>query len=204
MKKIPGIIILTLLISIVTVGNSCVFEEKVVEVVITDELSVTLNENSHDDNFVSNTLFDYSAELDNAIADNDLDRSDIISCKLVSASYEVTDFANTHDWKICGSVSLTRQNPTDGPEPIIGYTSQSISEALGNKTPAILNSAGVTLFNRAFADYLDGGNPIMQFTVNNACVIPLPNNEDPIVFDWKICIVIHLVVKQEIKIPDPF
>jgi hypothetical protein len=204
MKKIPGIIILTLLISIVTVGFDCVLEEKVVEVVITDELCITFNENSPDDEFVTDSLFDYSAELDNALAENGLVRSDLINCTLVSASYEVTDFVNIHDWKICGSVSLIRKDIIDDPKPIINYTSQSILGACGNKTPVMLNTAGVALFNRAFDDYFTGGNPILQLTVNNACVIPLPSNEDPIVFSWKICIVIHMVVKEKIEVPDPF
>jgi hypothetical protein len=109
-----------------------------------------------------------------------------------------------HDWEITGSVTVERQDVTDGPDTLLNYTDQSVEGALGVKIPASLNESGVNLINRALDDFIAGGNPVLVFKVLNGGVDPAPSPADHIVFQWEPCLVTHIVVKKDVEVPDPF
>lgn len=198
-------ITLLLLLCLVASGTSCIMEEKVIEIVLTDKTCADFEQDEDSATFVTPAVLDYGSEIEEILEENDVSRSDIKRALVVSGSYGVTDFSHTHDWVIGGYISVERLDISDGPATIVNYSSQSVQAALGIMIPADLNGAGVALLNRALADFIAGSNPILRFEVHNGSVGPTPPDaQDRMIFDWKGCIVIHVVVSQELDVPDPF
>jgi hypothetical protein len=183
-------------------------EDRVVELVFSGSTCVDFPQFSTTATFHSDPVqVWYEDELDKILQNNDVSPDDIVAIKLVSASYgvdSVTYFAQQHDWTITGSVYVERIDESEGPFPLITYTSQSVTGALNKTIPAQLDSAGVALIDSAFVDFINGGNPILEFQVVNSAVSPPPSQSDPIVFDWNACIWVDFVIKTDLEVPDPF
>jgi hypothetical protein len=204
MKKIMPRIALFLLLCLVMVGSNCILEEKVIEIVLTSETCVEFTENHDSQNFNTPMTLDYGAEIAEILADNDVSREDIVDATVVSASYEVTQFSHDHDWTVSGTITVERLDTGGSAVTIVDYTSQSIQGALGNRIYAELDPTGVDVLDTALDDFLDGSDPIIEFTVHNGSVDPPPTEQDPIVFVWEACIVMHLIFAEEYEGPDPF
>jgi hypothetical protein len=187
--------------------SSCIMEDRTVEFVVTHETCVTFGVDSPTASFVVPATVSLADEINPALSDNDVAREDIVTVRVVSASYGVTAFTAPtppHDWHITGSISVERDDITDGPATLLDYTSESVQDAYGKHIPAHLNTDGVEIVNRALDDYIAGGNPVLRFKLNNDTVSPVPSSADRIVFEWKPCIVLHIVTKKDINVPDPF
>ena len=197
---------MTLLVGVclLTFAGSCVLEDKVIEIVFTDKTCVPFEENHESEDYTTPMVLDYGQEIQQILEDNDLDRSDIIEAKMVSASYLVTDFSHSHDWNISGYVRVERLDIPDGPETIVSYTSQSLQQAMAEHIPATLDAEGVYLINRALNDFRSGMDPVLRFTVHSEDVVPDPSPSDALVFDWEACIVIQVVTEEDFEQPDPF
>jgi hypothetical protein len=204
MKAILRKVMLLVGVCLLTFAGSCILEDKVIEIVFTDQTCVPFEENHDSEDYTTPMVLDYGDELSQILEDNDLDRSDILKAKMVSASYLVTDFSHSHDWVISGYVRVERLDITDGPETIVNYTSQSLQQAMTEHIPATLDAEGVGLVNRALDDFTSGMNPVLRFTVHSADVVPDPSPGDPIVFDWEACIVIQVVTEEDFEQPDIF
>lgn len=201
MKK-SGIVLL--LVGLAVGASNCIMEDRTVEVVVTNESCADFDESATAVLFANSVIVDYASEIDQALQDNDVSRSDIVIARIVSVSYGVTSFAQSHDWEISGAINVRRIDVSDGPAALFDYTSQSVSDALGKTIPANLNPGGVAILNRALDAFVAGGNPILEFEVANAGVSPVPTQLNPIMFDWRSCVVTQIVTKKDLQVPDPF
>ena len=201
--KIALSAMLVLLVLLAVCGGGCM-KEKVIEVVVTGETCGQWSENHDSPMYTNPALVDYAGEIDRILQDNDLDRSDIKKAAVSSAWYTVTDFSQATDWLITGEITVARNDVVAGPATAIEYTNQSIPAALGVNVAATLNSAGVDLLNQALADYIEGGYPVLIFTVVSGGVTPAPTPSSPMIFDWQACIKMQIVVEEDVELPQLF
>lgn len=200
--KHAALILLTVLL--VAGASSCIMEDRLVEFVVTEETCAPFDIESQSTSFSEAAVIWLADDLNEVLNDNDAAREDIVTARIVSLSYSVTQFSHTHDWDITGAVTVERQDVADGPDTLLNYTDQSVEGALGVRIPASLNEDGVGLINRALDAFIAGGNPVLVFRVMNGGVAPPPSPADHIVFQWEPCLVTHIVVKKDIEVPDPF
>ncbi len=194
-----GVFIVALLVS----GENCLLEEKVIDVVIKEETCAEFAENSTSETFATSVEIDYADQIDQILSDNGYSKSDIKSATLESGSYGVTSYTGTTDWIISGGITVRRVDGGGSAVTLLDYTSESVVGLLGQKKDAALTSAGVALLNDALADYLGGQEPVIEFTVNNGDVNPNPSQGDPIVFNWRACLRINVVIEQTVDVPEP-
>ncbi len=192
------------LFGLIQVAGGCIMEDRVIELVINETTCAEFLEDHATVSFVTPATVDYAAEINEILDDNDISREDLVSARLVSASYGVTDFPTHDDWNITGSITVERNDIADGPSTLWEYTSVSVQGALGKKIPAVLNEDGVGVLNRALADFIAGGSPVLTFKVVNSGVTPAPSSGDRLLFTWNGCIVVDFVAKTDVEIPDPF
>ena len=142
--------LLLFLFGLIQISGGCIMEDRVVELVVSETTCVEFVEDQSSVSFVTPATVNYAAMLNEILDDNDISREDIVSARLVSASYGVTHVDPAHDdWKITGSITIERVDKTDGPETLWDYTSVAIADALGKTIPAVLNGDGVGVLNRA-------------------------------------------------------
>jgi hypothetical protein len=200
--------LLLLLLGLILGLSNCIMEDRTVELVFSDSTCVDFSQFDATATFHSDPVqVWYKDELDKILQNNDVSPDDIVAIKLVSASYgvdSVTYFAQQHDWTISGLITVERIDEGEGPVPLLKYMTQSVLGALNKTIPAQLDSVGVGLIDSAFVDFINGGNPILEFQVVNSTVSPLPSQSDPIVFDWKACIWVDFVMKTDLEVIDPF
>jgi hypothetical protein len=192
------------LFGLIQVAGGCIMEERVIELVVNETTCVEFQEDHTTVRYSTPATIDYANELNEILDDNDISREDLVSARLVSASYGVTDFPTHSDWLITGSITVQREDVTDVPHTLWDYTSVSVAASLGKKIPMVLNSDGVGALNQALADFIAGESPILTFKVENTGLEPTLIDGDAIVFNWKGCIVVDFVAKSNIDVPDPF
>ncbi|MFQ5512325.1 MAG: hypothetical protein ACE5EO_10815 [Candidatus Krumholzibacteriia bacterium] len=198
------------LLVVLALGGGCVLEDKVVQIVFSDETFVEFHERHESETFTTPLVLDYAQEINDVLVEEDMDRSMIVNASLVSVSYGVTRFSHAHDWEITGAIAIERTDPGGpgsilGPATIVNYDSVSVQGALGEKITADLDPAGVALLNGALQDFIDGQNPILVFTVQNGNVDPNPSATDVLDFDWKAWLSIQVIVEETLEdVPDPF
>lgn len=202
MRALPKVLRLVALLCALTITGGCFLEEKVIEIVLSGETCAGFEEDHSTGDFSSESLLAYGQEIDDILNDNGLDRSDIAEAFVMGGSYEVTDFSHTNDWTVSGSIFVERTDIAAGPDTLLRYTGQSIEGALNNQIWAELHGDGVGLLNTALANFLDGGMPILKFTVENGTTTPEPDAGNRIVFDWKTCIKMHLIYVETFDFPD--
>lgn len=192
------------LFGLIQVAGGCIMEDRVIELVINETTCAEFQEDHTTVSFVTPATVDYAAEINEILDDNDISREDLVSARLVSATYGVTDFPTHADWVITGSITVERNDIADGPFTLWEYTSISVQASLGKKIPAVLNEDGVGVLNRALADFIAGGSPVLTFKVVNSGVTPAPSDSDHLLFAWNGCIVVDFVAKTDVEVPDPF
>ncbi|MFH1312214.1 MAG: hypothetical protein ABIJ00_03220 [Candidatus Eisenbacteria bacterium] len=201
MKTISGMILILLLVFIMFGGVSCLLEDKVIEIVLTGTTCADFHEDEDSENFTTPKTVNYGEEIEDILADNDISRDDIVSAVVVGGSYTVTAFSHTHDWTCSGEITVRRDAGADA--TLIEYTSLSILATLGVSVTADLEPGGVAILDQALQDFLGGANPVLTFTVvsETGDVDPDPSPSDPMVFDWKACITIHVTMDEEFEGP---
>lgn len=201
MKKNLTWVVALLLVGLALGGSDCIFEEKVIQLVILGESCTDEFDESHvTDNWTTPRTYDVSDELDDILADNDIDKDQIISAEIISATYMVTE-APVHDWDLSGTITVDYNS---GPETIVNYTDQSLFAIDGVAAYADLNQAGVDEFHEAIQSYLAGSSPVLTFAVENGDVDPNPSEQDPIEFKWIACLKIYVIVEEAYDWPDIF
>ncbi len=194
-----------LLAGIAAISSNCIMEDRVVEVVLSDSTCAGWYEYHTSASYVNDATLDYASEIDRILADNDLSRDDLVSAHVVNVTYELTDFSHTHDWEVTGYVTVERSDIADGPAQVFEYTDETISVAkVGTVVNAPLTEGGVGILNRALADYIEGGNPVLVFRVSNSGVSPSPSVSDPIQFTWQACIYIQVITTMDVEVPNVF
>jgi hypothetical protein len=200
--------LLLFLVGLVQLVGGCIMEDRIVELVVNESTCMDFEQNEYTTTFTTPVTVWFADEINKALEDNDVSREDIVTARLVSASYGVTEFPDHSDWLITGSVTIQREDSTRHedmvPNTLWDYQDLSIVGAVGMKIPAILNPDGVGVLNRALDDFLAGRNPVLTFRVENANVTPTPTTEDRLIFKWKGCISVDIVAKSDIEVPDPF
>ena len=210
MKKRFAVIGVLLLLGFVATGSDCIFDTKVVELIITGETCppkyIQYSENANvDPDTVSYRVAD---DLDDILADNDIEKAKIDTIdtpKVISVSYEVLRIGEAdHDWTVSGEVTIEYTARRMGPEVIVEYDDVSLESIYHSPEFATLNPAGLAIFHAAVDDYLDGGDPEVTFVATSQAVSPTPTEEDPIDFWWKACLRMYIVVREEFDWPDPW
>jgi hypothetical protein len=196
---------MTLLLCVLIGGSGCILDEKIVQLVLTNETYADFAVFDSSDSWThAYTLTGYGDDLDQALADAGYERTDIKSATVMAGHYGVTQFSHSHDWDVSGAIRVERTDVAAGPATIIDYSSVSVQGALGQKIAASLNAAGVTLINDALADFINGADPVLVFTIVNGDVSPDPTQSDKIDFDWRAWITIQLQLETNVEVPDPF
>jgi len=199
--------VLLVLLAFALSGSDCLLYEKVLDVVYLHTTCVDFEQVEDSEEFTTPEIVDYADEINEILEDNDIEKSDIQTAHVVSASYEVTDFEHTHDWTISGAITVRRTDEAGATVNIVEYTSQSVQDALGERTPATLVQEGVDLLNDALDDFLAGDDDVtLEFTVVSTTgdVDPDPSPSDVMEFDWRACIAFHIVATVTTDAPDPF
>ena len=199
--------LLLFLFGLIQVAGGCIMEDRVVELVLSETTCMDFVEAHPSATFVTPVTVNYGEEISEILDENELSRENIVSVRLVSASYGVTEFPAHADWAITGSITVERTDSLDGPATLWNYGNISVMDALNKNIPMVLNSAGVGVLNRALADFIHSRNypnPVLRFRVVNSGVTPSPSPSDPIVFAWKGCIVVDIVAETDVEVPDPF
>lgn len=198
MKKhllIFGVFVIALLVS----GESCLLEEKVIEIVIQEESSAVFATYETIDNFTTPATINYGDEIDQILSDNGYTRDDIESAVVQSAAKGVVSVEGSTAWVIDGDVDLTYNGQT---AKLITYTSADILALVGAKDPQPLNVAGVNLLNQALQDFLDGGNPVLTLNANGN-IEPDPTVGNPLDMDWKVWITVSITMTETLEVPEP-
>jgi hypothetical protein len=190
-----------LAVCVVPVVLAGCLDDKVLDLVATGETFVDFPQNETSSSWTKPAVIDVGQEIRNILNDNGYDETDIKDAHVTSVHYGVSSFSQAHDWTISGSIRVTYNG---NEQPLMSYVSQSVQAALGKKIPATLHSGGVDLINQALDDFVSGQNPVLTFTINNLGTTPGPSGGDPIIFDWRAWLAIQIILKQEVKIPDPF
>ncbi len=184
--------------------NTCIMEERIVDFVVNEEGCGDFFEIQTTANYTNSALIDYADEIDNALDDNGLSRSQIKTIRIVSGTYVVKRFSHDHDWNLSGTVTVSRGDASDGPDTLMRYSNLTLDEAaVGIAMPIALHEDGVALLHQAIDDYLAGGNPTLVLTVTSGTIIPAPSLTDVLNFDWSACLRSHVVVVDTLDVPDP-
>ena len=186
MRRIVSTTLALVALCILLGGPGCVLEQKVIDVVFTGKTCAEFPEDHDTEEYTTPVTVDCAKRIDDILADEGLGRSDIAAAKVMSATYQVTDFDHSHDWTISGYITVEHL-ANGGPARIIDYTDQSLRAAQPAPVPAPLDSAGVTIVNEALQAYIDGGYPDLRFEVNNGSVKPAPDASDRLIFTWEAC-----------------
>jgi hypothetical protein len=205
MKNLTRVLPIALLAFVIAAGSGCILDEKVIQIVLSNEVFADFSENHTGASWTNTEVLDYAGEIDKILKDNGYSRDDIDEAKIVSAFAGVTSYGGTTNWMISGGIEVRRIDGTPGPwATIIDYTNASVPGLLGQKQSADLNTAGVTVLNQALADFIAGQDPVIEFRVVNGDVQPAPSPTNPIVFDWRAWLLFQIVLTEVVEVPDPF
>jgi hypothetical protein len=184
-------------------AGGCVYDNMSSEMVVTEEVSVTLDEYRENGTLGSAVVVEEFADDVYKMLDKyDSEIKDIKSINLVSGTYRVARPSNAaHDWVVTSPVTVYRQDDpngqvTDGPATFVNLTSQSLRAAQGNAVPADLNSAGVALIKRALDDLLLGQNPRLVLKMDGGTITPSPTPGDPLSFSWRATVTFQVVIQK--------
>jgi len=184
--------------------NSCLLEDREVEIVLNDEHCEEFVEYHTEENYTTPEIIELGENLDSLLADNEVSRDQLVDAFLVSGYYEVREFSHTHDWEISGIIAVERLDITGvGPDTLIVYPKMSLEEKLGDKTRVDLHPDGVAIIDQAMDDYVAGGNPTLQLTVISGDVTPDPAVGDALDFIWKACLNVQVIVTISTEMVDP-
>ncbi|MDH3215847.1 MAG: hypothetical protein OEN01_06080 [Candidatus Krumholzibacteria bacterium] len=197
---------LILLLTVVVGANGCL-EDKVIQIVLTDETFVDFTEFHTSANWTTPLTLNYGDSIRQILEDNEISEEDsLVSARLVSAFYGTLELIRGTDREISGQITVQRTDISGPAQPIIDYSSVSLPGVLNQKILADLNAAGVALLDQALADFIDGANPILEFRVENGSVTPTPPTvQDPLEFTWRAWLNIQVIIQSEIEdVWDPF
>lgn len=192
-------------LGVLVLAGGCVFENSKTEMVLTDQVCVSLDEYRESGTLGSAVVVeDFVDKVYDMLEKHDSKVKDIKSIGVVSGTYKVLKPPlSGHDWTITSGVTVRRQDDpmgpvTDGPATFVNMTSQSLRDAQGAPTYADLNSAGVALIERAMDDLLAGGDPRLLVGMDGGTITPEPTPSDPLSFTWRACVTFQVVIEKSV------
>lgn len=203
MRKRYNIAAVSFLLLLAAGSGGCLLEDREVQIVLNDEHCEEFIEYHTEENYTTPGVLEFSEELDRLLADNDIDKDQIVDAFLVAGSFEVLEFAHSHDWDLAGVITVERTDIADDPDTLVIYTDFSVAGGLGEKTAVKLHAAGVATVDQALDDYLAGGYPALLLTVISGDVDPSPSVADPLTFRWEACLDIQVIYTLETEIVEP-
>lgn len=207
MRKKLTLMGVLLLLGLVATGSDCIFDTKVVELIVTGETCTEkFNEDHGTEEWTTSVTYAVADELDEILSDNGVEKADVDTARLISVTYEVLT-PDDHDWEISGAITVEYPARGRAPEIIVDYDAVSLDAITGVPAYANLNAAGVAVFHEAVDDYLAGQNPELTFAVVNGDVVPDPTDteqEPPgrISFSWQACLRMYIILDEEVDWPD--
>jgi hypothetical protein len=199
-----------MLVAALTVGAAgCkALHERVIDLVITNKACMDFVERHDTANYVGDVqTVEVADDIDDALASLEppLEREDVQEARLTTASFEVTGFDDPgHDWVIGGTLMIAYGAVED---TMATYTEVSIADAYAAGEPIYfdgLTPEGVSLFNQALEDYLNGFRPEVSFWVVSDGVTPAPSPSDSLKFDWTGCLHMYVVSSYRTEVVDFF
>ncbi len=185
--------------------NGCLLEDREVEVVVNHEHCEEFTEYHTSEDYSTPKTIDFDEDLDELLEGTEFSRDQIVDAFLVSAFYEVTEFSQTTDWVITGTITIERKDiVSPGPVTLIKYSKVPLAEKLGEKTRIKLSPEGVAVVNQAMDDYIAWESPKLELTVVSVDgVEPSPTGTNPLIFTWKACLNIQVIGTIETQIINP-
>ncbi len=183
--------------------GGCLLEDRTVQIVLNSEHCEEFEEDHASASWSTTEIVEIGEDLDILLADNEIELEDIDSVFVVSGTYDVTEFIMTHDWLIGGEITVERTDITSsGPVTLITYDRVSVAdEYLSGPQSTPLHSDGVDLVNQALEDYLhNGASPVIELTIVNGEVDPIPDSGDRIEFTWKACLLVQVVADLDVEV----
>lgn len=200
-NTIRKLVLLTCLVFL-TGGESCVVDQKIIDVILKEKVCAEFTEDSADQEYMTTETVDYAQEIDQILADNNYSRPDIAKLTVEGGAYGVVSLPGGDDWNITGSVNVRRLDLGGSAVVLINYASEDLRPLIGMMKPASLNAAGVNLLNAAVEDYLNGSDPVLEF-ISMGTVTPAPTESNRIVFNWKAWVEFAVTLQEELDVFDP-
>lgn len=203
MRRVAFALVVLPVLSILALAGGCVYDDMSSEMVVTEQVSVTLDEYRESGTLGSAVVVaEFADDVYKMLEKYDSKIKDIKSINVVSGTYRVARPSKAaHDWVITSPVTVRRQDDpmgpvTDGPATFVNMTSQSLRDAQGKAVPADLNSAGAALIKRALDDLLLGKNPRLILKMDGGTITPAPTPSDPLSFSWRATVTFQVVIKK--------
>ncbi len=193
-------------VGLLALASGCVYENMSSEMVVTEKISVQLDEYRTSGTLGSAVVAeDFAADVYKILAKYDTSIKEVKSINVVSGTYQVLrPSLAAHDWVVTSAVTIKRQDDpsgpvTAGPAVFVDLTEQSLKEAQGKAVPADLNSAGVDLVNQALSGLLAGQMPRLILTMDGGTIAPVPSVVDPLSFSWRATVTFQVVIDKNKK-----
>ena len=203
MRRVVSKIVVLAVLGILALAGGCVYEDMSTEMVVTEQISVTLDEYRQSGTLGSTVVVaEFADEVYRMLDKYDSKIKDIKSINVVSGTYRVARPSQaSHDWVITSPVTVRRQDDpmgpvTDGPAEFVNMTTQSLRAAQGAPIYADLNSAGVALIKDALDDLLLGKNPRVVLQMEGGTITPTPSPSDPLSFSWRATVTFQVVITK--------
>jgi len=184
-------------------AGGCVYEDMKSQMVVTDQVCVTLDEYRESGTLGSAVVIEDFADQVYAMLEKYNSKvKDIKSIGVVSGTYRVSRPSQAgHDWVVYSEVTVRRQDDpsgpvTDGPATFVNLTEQSLRTAQGGPIYADLNSDGVAVIERALDDLLTGAEPRLILGMSGGTITPPPSPSDPLSFSWRACVTFQVVIEK--------
>lgn len=203
MRRVASIVVVLPVLGILALAGGCVYDDMSSEMVVTEQVSVTLDEYRESGTLGSTVVVaEFADEVYKMLDKYDSKIKDIKSINVVSGTYRVARPSTAaHDWVITSPVTVRRQDDpsgpiTDGPATFVNMTSQSLRAAQGAPVYADLSSAGVALIKRALDDLLLGQDPRLILQMEGGTIVPEPTPDDPLSFSWRTTVTFQVVINK--------
>jgi hypothetical protein len=193
------------LVSLILVlkGDSCLIEERTVDVVVTGDIPATWHTEGSNSSGSAAITIDANDEVQEAL-DDISDDADIESINVAGVCYEVlanSGFVGAHDGMVSvdGHQLLTFDVPTNAVGTTGGTTGAEVS----------LVADGVAYVNGLMASYLAGYNAgnVNEDLLDNLMFSASWTSTDPggssYDFDWKTCLILQVVGNVTLDVPNP-
>lgn len=191
-------------------AESCLLKETQVEVPVRDSQKLVFHTTGTTENTGVETV-DFRDALIDLEESNDYDV--LLRANLENAWWMVQENRGDGGLAAVGKVTVEQLNAKPGlpgvavVQDILSYQTQDIDAAVGTFQPVQLDSAGVTLMNKAFGDFLEAralGNPepSVEFSFVWSASVTGPGNPPNVDFTWEGKVRFSLVGLVTIDVPE--
>jgi len=205
MKRYSLMIALASVICLTMLGTSCL-KKKVYDLVIVAEVCAEFEQDERNADLTPKIeTIDVGEELDKVLADNGYSRESLTEINFQALHYGVLRLDTPGEWAVTGAITVERIGGGGGPQTIVDWSAENLTALLGQKKAATLNPAGTAVVNQAIADYLAGSlDVVLQFSTQGGTIAPIPSDQDPLTFRWKVWATFNAILPETSDVLDPF